>query len=310
MPELPEKYNAQTNSIPCTKEDEKESVDLSQHHWRKLVASRIKEQIDQYSLDLADDGYRSHLGWSVIGHECSRYLYYHWHWFKKEVHKARNERIFEAGNNIETEIRSILKSRGAKFLDTVDVDGKQITVSDLNGHFGGSTDGVFIWPEIGLYDATILECKSSKTGAPFNDLNKVGLALGKQRHFIQGCGYGAALGIKYGLYVCMNKNDSDIYCEVFEVDNTVAEQNKQKALYIITTEQMPVRISNKRNFWKCNMCTMQGICHDNERPIPNCRNCRNCKPIADGGFHCNHWNADIPKSALISGCSNHSFLPY
>ncbi len=279
-------------------------------YWQRTIADRIKEKIDQFSIDGAEDGFRSHLGWSVIGHDCLRYLWYHWHWFWKEQHTARMERIFLAGHQIEAELRYILKSLGAHFLDTVDENGQQIKVSDIGGHFGGSVDGVFIWPEIGLYLPTLLECKSSKTGAPFNDLAKKTVGGAKPRHFIQQSGYGKQLNIKYACYICRNKNDSDLYVEIVELDWDKAQQNIEKARYIITETTPPARISNKPTFWVCNMCSFQDGCHRGKAPTPNCRNCVNASPVENAEWFCKRWNSIIPKEAIIKGCSDHQFLPY
>ncbi len=298
------------NTITVIDPVEKEPVDLTITFWQRTIADRIKEKIDQFSIDGAEDGFRSHLGWSVIGHDCLRYLWYHWHWFWKEEHSARMERIFLAGHQIEAEIRHILKALGVQFLDTVDENGQQIKVSDIGGHFGGSVDGVFIWPEIGLHMPTLLECKSSKTGAPFNDLAKLTVGGAKPRHFIQQSGYGKHLNIKFACYICRNKNDSSLYVEIVELDWDMAAKNIEKAKYVMTEAAPPPRISNKPNFWVCNMCAVKPLCHLGKQPVPNCRNCKNSTPVENAGWHCNYWNALIPKEAIIKGCEQHKFLPY
>lgn len=285
-------------------------LDLTKPYWQKTISDRIKVKIDQYSIDGADDGFRTHLGWSVIEHECLRYLYYHWRWFWKEEHHARMERIFIEGHKIEAEFRVILKALGAKFLDKVDETGEQLKVSELEGHAGGSCDGVFVWPEIGLNEPIILEAKSSKTGSPFNDLAKKSLSVAKPRHYIQACGYGKGLGIRYALYVCRNKNDSSIYIELVELDWEQANQAIKKAQYVMTLIDVPKRISEKRNFHICNMCSIQPLCHDRKDPVPNCRNCKNAAPVQNAQWFCSHWQQIIPKESIVNGCPQHEFLPW
>lgn len=287
-----------------------EPIDLNQTYWQRTIADRIKLKMDEFALAQADDGFRSHLGWSVIGHNCMRYLYYHWHWFWKEEHHARMERIFIEGHKIETEIRHILTASGAQFLDTVDIDGKQLKVSDLGGHFGGSVDGVFIWPTIGLTVPTILECKSSRTGAPFNGLIKHGVMREKPCHYVQQSGYGQGLGIGYACYITRNKNDSDIFVEIVDLDFGLADEMKKKALFIITTNELPKRVSDKRNYFECNMCSVRDLCFDRKEPVANCRNCVNSKPTDNGEWYCNLWESTIPKADIIKGCTSHTFLPW
>jgi hypothetical protein len=289
-----------------------EEIDLTIVYWQRTIADRIKLKIDEFALDGAGDGYRSHLGWSVIGHSCMRYLYYHWRWFWKEQHHARMERIFLKGHQIETEMRHILKSMGAIFLDTVDTTGEQIKVSnaDCGYHFGGSVDGVFVWPAIGLHVPTLLECKSTRTGSPFNDLEKKSVMVAQPRHFDQQSGYGRDLGIKYSCYIARNKNDSSIYVEIVDLDFSRAKDLTDKAKFVILNTELPKRISEKRSFHVCNMCAMQELCHDRKPPTPNCRNCKNAMPTQTGGWFCDHWKQEIPKEAIPAGCPQHNFLPW
>lgn len=285
-------------------------IDMDQAFWQRTIAERIKEQINQFYLDNAEDGYRSHLGWSVIGHPCLRYLYYHWNWMQREEHSGRMEAIFIEGHKIETEIRKILKAKGAIFHDEVDENGSQIKVSDLGGHFGGSCDGIFSWPAIGLTEPTLLECKSIKSQG-FKPLITKGVMAEKPQHYSQQSGYGYKLGIKFATYITRNKNDSTYFIEIVDLDWTHAQEMTRKAEFVILTNEVPNRISEKRSYYVCNMCSYQDICHDRKAPTPNCRNCTSCTPVAESKFHCKTWQSIIPnKQALIKGCNEHHTKPY
>lgn len=300
----------ENNNVPKLDADTNETIDLNIVYWQRTIAERIKLKIDEHAKAGAGDGFRSHLGWSVIGHDCLRYLYYHWRWFWKEEHHARMERIFIEGHKIEAELRHILKACGAVFLDTVDENGEQIRVSNLGGHFGGSVDGVFVWPAIGLHEPTLLECKSSKTGSPFNSLVKHGVMKEKPRHFGQQSGYGKGLDIKFACYVTRNKNDSDLFVEIVDLDFTLAEELAKKAQFVILTNQVPKRISEKANFRVCNMCAIKPLCHERKAPTPNCRNCKYSLPVEDGQWKCTGYDSIIPKEFIIQGCPQHEFLPW
>lgn len=289
-----------------------EQVDFNQAYWRRTIAERVKQEFDNYLLRNAEDGFRSHLGWSVIGHSCLRYLWYHFRWFKQENHSARMLEIFAEGHREEAKIRELMKACGAQFLDKVDETGEQVTVSDLNGHFGGSTDGVFIWPAMGINKPCILECKTSKATTDFNKLidNKDTISTINQRHYVQANGYATSLGVELIMYVCRNKNDSRLYIELFEVESNVCAENRNKAWHVITTKLPPARISKKRNYWVCNMCMLQAVCHDHEAVVPNCRNCQHSTPIENGQWHCAVHGAVIPKEFWIKGCNQHKTLEY
>lgn len=297
-------------TAPVLDKERNETVDLSITYWTRTIADRIKLKIDQYAVDHSDDGFRTHLGWSVIGRPCMRFLYYHWRWFWKESPTPRMERIFIEGHKIEKEIRHILKASGAIFLDHVDETGEQIQISELGGHFGGSTDGVFIWPEIGLNKPTLLECKSSRTGAGFTNLEPKGMMVVNPVHYDQINGYGRGLAIEYACYIVRNKNDSSIYVEIVELDWKHADILKAKAVEVIFMREVPKRISEKPSYYQCNMCSAKPLCHERKQPVPNCRNCSHAMPAEGGQWFCDKWNNNIPKDFILTGCTEHEFLPW
>jgi hypothetical protein len=237
-------------------------------------------------------------------------LYYHWHWFKRSQHHSRMERIFIEGHKIEKEIRLIMRERGAIFHDDVDDTGEQIRVSHTGGHAGGSVDGVFTWPSVGITEKMLLEAKSSKSSA-FNTVAKEGVMAAKAQHYAQQSGYGYKLNIKYACYIMRNKDTSALHIEIVELDWSLAAELEKRAEFIILSNTPPNRISKKRNYYVCNMCDYQSVCHDGEKPIPNCRNCVHCLPDQNASFTCTKWNAVIPnKAALIAGCAAHESLPW
>jgi hypothetical protein len=65
---------------------------------RKKLAKEIQTQIDNYCQQTLGDDFRTHLGASEIGHECSRYLYLKFRWFFKEETNGRQQRLFERGH--------------------------------------------------------------------------------------------------------------------------------------------------------------------------------------------------------------------
>jgi hypothetical protein len=276
---------------------------------RTLIAKKIADAIDAHTVTNNREPFRSHLGASVVGNECLRYQWYHFRWFRADNPDAQRTRIFTAGHAFEPRIRSDMRAIGCTFLDTVDVDTKQISVSDIEGHFGGSCDGVFIAPQFGLIVPTLLEGKTEKHGSAFQALYKKGVAGSHAAHFIQNSIYGYKLGIKYCLYVNENKNTSERYYEMVELDWERAREYIERAFTVIRATEPPERVSNKREFYLCQMCSMVDICHGNEQVIPNCRNCKNAVPIGEAQWRCLHFEQTIPKDFLIVGCPQHVALP-
>lgn len=282
-------------------------LDFNNVELARETAAAMLRAVDKAIVDADTEGYRSHLGASVIGNECLRYLFYHFRWMHKETHDGRLLRLFQVGHGLETRVRHWLKQIGVQFIDGLDETGKQPRFVGINGHFGGSVDGVFIAPQWGIIDPTLLECKTSGTGSPFNDLDKKGMRQTKEAHFVQDSTYGRAFGIRNVLYVCENKNDSDWYFELLPLDWKAGDDATRKAEFVILqAKEPPKKLNEKRNFFLCNMCKMQGICHDGKPTDVNCRSCRNAVPVDDARWRCNLYNALIPPDAILTACPQHN----
>jgi len=84
--------------------------------------------------------FRDHLGASLIGHSCNRYLWLTFRWAVMPKFEGRMLRLFNTGNREEIRIAEELRGIGVELY--TDEDGKQISVRDESGHFGGSVDGI------------------------------------------------------------------------------------------------------------------------------------------------------------------------
>ena len=280
------------------------------HNWELCdIERKIEDAVDAYIIQKYAEPFRAHLGASKMGSICDRELWYSFRWFKAEKHGAKLLRLFQAGHRFEPILREELRAIGFQFLDTVDVDGVQTRVVTADGHGGGSCDGVFIAPEYGITVPTLLECKTSGTGAKFDSVRIQRMKDAKPDHFIQDSIYGKLLGIRQCLYVLENKNDSSRYYELVELDWELAQQQETRMFRIINSPVPPERYSNLPEAFICKFCTFKQICHEDEVPIPNCRNCANAVPIENAQWGCLHFGQIIPKEYLIKGCPEHRPLP-
>lgn len=64
----------------------------------KELSEQLKNEIDQYCSDFYDDGPRSHLGASEIGHSCAKYLFLKFRWTFYKKHDGRQQRLFQRGH--------------------------------------------------------------------------------------------------------------------------------------------------------------------------------------------------------------------
>jgi hypothetical protein len=286
----------------------KSSVDLSDSAVRRRLSLQIKAGIDAYCVKAYDDGHRSHLGGSRIGNKCARALWYEFRWARKEVFDGRKLRLFNRGHREEERFVEWLRGMGCT-VQTHTVDGNQIRIAAVDDHFGGSLDGLLNLPaglDVGC--ELLLECKTQGTGAGFAKLLENGVKFEKPVHYAQMSTYGRARGIRYALYLAINKNDDDLHVEVVELDWKLAEDNERKADKIIRAEIPPQRISETPTSFDCKWCHFSPICHSGEVPERNCRTCMFSIPIENGQWGCRHWNEVIPKEELPKGCSKHQRL--
>lgn len=264
----------------------------------KTLAQRISLAIDEYCETTYNDGHRSHLGASIIGKECDYQLWATFRWLAPSVFTGRMLRLFNRGHREEARFTEWLRGIGFTVWDT-DEAGKQIRVSGVDGHYGGSCDGVGSHEEFGTF---VLEFKTKGTGSSFNKLVSDGVKKQHPEHFAQMSTYGWKLGIPRGLYLSINKNDDTIHVEVVDLDFALAERMEERARSIIYAKDEPKRISASPAFWQCKFCSFNGPCHEGTKPEVNCRSCRNAIPVPNGEWFCNRWNDTIPKNAIPNAC--------
>ena len=275
----------------------------------QALAKVILTEIDRYCVETYDDGHRKHLGASLIGEECSRYLWYHFRWVKAEKFTGRMLRLFNRGHKEEDRFIEWLEGIGCKVW-AVDENGNQFRISGVQGHYGGSLDGVVEFPEEWGVEAMLLEFKTSGTGSPFKKTKERGMKLEKAKHYAQTCSYGAKYGFKYCLYMMINKNDDSIHVEVVPLDHNHGNQMEMKAEKIITSQEPPPKISQSKTFMRCSWCHFSEICHENGIAEKNCRSCKHAVPAENKNWICTHpdINNVIPEDFIPKGCDNHKSI--
>jgi hypothetical protein len=285
------------------------------------ISRRIHFEINEWAIETYYEAHRWHLGASVIGHECSAYLWFMWRWCAREVGRVtkrddsehanlgRSQRLLNRGHREEDRFVEYLRGIGAEVW-THDNNGNQYRMAAINGHFGGSLDAVVKLPiRYGIPDPLLGEFKTNGTGKGFNDLKEKGLAVAKMQHFIQQSCYGREYGFKFSIYFNVNKNDDDLHVEVAKLNWPMAEQMKAKAERIIWSVDRPPRLAENPTFHKCAYCCAKPVCHEGALPERNCRSCANASPSRyaehPGQWICALNNQIIPKDFAPIGCSQY-----
>lgn len=271
-----------------------------------LTLAAINEALEKDQ----DKEHRSHLGASVIGRKCQRQIWYGFHWCVLEKHGGRQLRLFKRGQDMENVFEIYLKSIGCQTWPLDPATGKQWSISDCNGHFGGSCDGLLRGlPEM---PAEILTNEFKTHGdKSFKALVKDGLCKAKPEHFDQAQIYTYKLGYRFSLYLGINKNDDNIHAEIVQVNPTHCQTLLAKAKRIVEALEPPPKINESPAFYLCHsgFCKFRDVCHNAALPEKNCRTCEHSAPVENGQWLCKKFNYLLTKENQHSGCKVHQFKP-
>ena len=259
-----------------------------------------------YEAD-AIDGFRSHLGASLIGKACERALWYDFRWTTKARFEGRVLRLFETGNREEERLVRNLRRTGATVLEVDPETGRQFRVQAHGGHFGGSLDGVALH----LLEAPkawhVLEFKTHSNKS-FTDLVAKKVRESKPQHFAQMQIYMHLMGMNRAMYLAVNKDTDDLYVQRVEADVAYTEQLLEKARRIIFAPTPLPRISEEPSWYQCRLCDHADVCHGSRAAEVNCRTCLHSSPV-EGGWHCDRHQKPLSEVDQRTGCEQHLYLP-
>jgi len=273
----------------------------------KLVANQLKNDIDQHCAIKYDDGLRWHLGASLIGHKCKRYLWFVFRWCFKELHDGRQQRLFNRGHLEEKRFIEWLKEIGCQIWSE-DENGKQFNITTIKGHFGGSLDAIMkLPPHYGINEPILGEFKTNGTGPGFAKLTMSGVAVEKPLHYAQMNVYGSdeKYSFNYAAYFNVCKNDDNLHLEVIKLDPKQGAEMRIKATEIIEAHIPPPRLSDVPTFYDCVYCPAKDVCHGNKPYIKNCRSCEQAHPVDNGEWFCSLHNGVIPRDFVLQGCGQY-----
>lgn len=251
--------------------------------------------------------HRPHLGGSQIGNECSRALWYQFHWADSPQFEGRVLRLFETGDREEQRLIQNLRAIGVNVLEVDPATGRQWTFNAFGGHFGVSLDGV----GQGFQESKawhLLEFKTMNAKG-FAQLKSKGLQEAKSVYYDQ-----VVIGMElaeldrtYHLTVC--KDTDEIYGERIKPDPKRAEQLLTKAEKVIFSEEPLEKISERPDWYACKFCTFWNVCHGGKAAEVNCRTCLHSTAKRDGTWHCAKHDKTLTTKEQRAGCGHHLFRP-
>ena len=248
------------------------------------------------------------MGASLIGHDCERHVWMNFHWALKPTFPGRVLRLFSTGQREESRIVEELRGIGATVWETDPATGDQWRVSACDGHFGGSLDGV----AEGLPEApktpAVLEFKTHSHKS-FTDLIAKRVQIAKPQHYDQMTVYMGLMQLDRAMYIAVNKDTDDVYCEWVHFDADRFAQLLAKAERLIGLSEPPPRISEDPSNWQCKYCSYHAVCHGDTAAEANCRTCCHATPVKEGAWACEAKTQTLTTEQQKVGCSQHLMLP-
>ena len=274
----------------------------------------VQAIFDSYKKAGDAESQRGYLGASIIGHACSRYLWYNFRMCCQESFDGRMYRLFETGDKEERRFVSDLRQIAVQVHD-VDENGRQFAVHAVGGHFSGHMDGC----ALGIPEAPktwhVLEFKTHNAKS-FAKLVKTGVKVAKPMHYAQMMVYMGLTGMTRALYLAKNKDTDDLYSERVRFDKEEYSALMERAENIIRSPTPPQRISTREDYFECSWCPAHKLCWGcpgPALPVPaiNCRQCCHATPAMDGMAHwvCENYARSLSDADQMAACEDHLVLP-
>lgn len=211
---------------------------------------------------------RTYLGFSEIGEQCERRLWYRINQYPRLPFDAASLRRFEDGHLGEALMAKRLRMVEGIELHTAGDDGEQFGFSDLNGMFRGHMDGAIK----GILEAPqtwhVWEHKQTDE-KKMNDLRKLKNDKGEKNaleqwdftYYCQAVLYMHYSGMRRH-YLTVSSAGGRAYtsCRTDE-NNKLAFSLREKAERIIASPSEPARINENPSFYKCKFCEFRNVCH-------------------------------------------------
>lgn len=280
--------------------------------FRRFLGQVIMNSPDAFRDEA--DGFRSHMGASIMGGKCGRAIWYSFRWATKGNHTGRILRLFNRGHLEEPRFIACLMCIGVTVYQT-DQNGKQFRISGSGGHYGGSGDGVGInLPGLQPGQYCVLEFKTHGDTS-FKALVKEGVRGAKFEHYVQMQQYMRKMNLTVALYMAVNKNTDEIYAEYVVLETETADLFIDRADKIVWLNRAPDRIGSPPSpgNWDCKWCDHKPVCFQKVAPARNCRSCVRAQPTTSDDDHakwvCTKYNVELTKAQQETGCQTYEQHP-
>jgi hypothetical protein len=268
------------------------------------IKDPIVEAIDAYHAETIDAP-RQHLGASIIGHECDRWLWLSFRWAVREKFEGRIRRLFRRGQHEEAWVVSDLRNADLTVTECL----QQQKHHTLAPHIVCTPDGIVSNMHEAPKKRHSLEIKTHSAKS-FASLVKDGVEKSKPMHYAQMQMEMLAQDTDRALYVAVNKDNDDIYTERVKQDRKAADAILARGQRIVFSNSMPEPISADPSWYQCKMCAGHDLCFGSKLTKEvNCRTCAHSTATPEGTWTCARYECDIPAENQEAGCEAHVLHP-
>lgn len=194
---------------------------------------------------------RDYLGASEIGHPCLRKVWYSYHLKNKKDTSAKTLMTFDVGHYLERMIIDHLNESEIKLMDGFNITSNTIPIYGHVDAFAVDKNG----------EVYIVEIKTA-CNSQFNIFKNKSLVGWKMQYYAQIQSYMGIYGIRKAILLAINKDTSDMHEEVVNFDLEYYENLKERAEYILASEDPPEKINKNPCFFICKICPFLRICHE------------------------------------------------
>jgi CRISPR/Cas system-associated exonuclease Cas4 (RecB family) len=262
---------------------------------------------------------RNYLGASIIGDECWRKVFYDFKNCRIREIKCTGIKAIQDGFACELIMANRLKKLPYITLYTEDPQNpkQQIGIESLLGHLRGHLDGMIK----GILEAPLTwhvwesKAVNEKKWDEFVKIRaehgeKQALQLWDQCYYAQAQIYMHFTRTERHYITVMTPGGRGHVSARTEYNRKYAEMLIDKARQIIfDDENLPSRLSDNREFYKCKWCQFQTICHDGDFSDINCKTCRYRKCVENGANKCLLTETIIEPTKIGLACKNHIYNP-
>jgi hypothetical protein len=249
---------------------------------------------------------------SLVAEPCDRKTWYTLRWANPpEFITGQKQRRFDTGNIEEDRLLNDLERAGIVVERLDPATGKQFRVSLADGWLRGKLDGRATNIPEAPVAVHVVECKSHNDKS-FKDLLKKKLQASKPDHYAQCQMYMHAENLTRALYVAVNKNTDELYCERVEYDAAFCLRAEAKVEYIVKQDAAPPKLfedPTAKAAFPCSWCPSRGVCHEGEWARRNCRTCISASLESGATVRCTLFDRELSYDEQQKGCGKHLFLP-